>query len=96
MSVETWRYSFSPKIAALETNEVSRKAMDAKRDKKMDLLQAVMAGLKLQQEANFAYKKSTFTTSLPVMTHVAQPPNIVHPNTQEHPETTFSIRGRTT
>ena len=47
--------------------------MDAERDKKMDLLQADMAGLKLHQESNFAYKKSTFTTtSLPVMTHVAQ------------------------
>ena len=61
------------KIAALQAIKVSRKAMDAERDKKMDLLQADMAGLKLHQEANFAYKKSTFTTtSLPVMTHVAQ------------------------
>ena len=54
------------KIAALETIEVSQKAMDAESDKKMDLLQADMTGLKLHQEANFAYKKSTFTTSLPV------------------------------
>ena len=60
------------KIAALQAIEVSRKAMDAERDKKMDLLQADMAGLKLNQEANFAYKKSTFTTtSLQVMTQVA-------------------------
>ena len=76
------------KIAALEANEVSLKAMDAERDKKMDLLQTYMTGLKLHQIANFAYKMSTFTTSLPVLTHVAQPPQIVHPNTQEHPVTT--------
>ena len=37
------------KIAALQAIEVSRKAMDAERDKKMDLLQADMAGLKLHQ-----------------------------------------------
>ena len=76
------------KVAAIE---VSRKEMDAERDKKMDLLQADMAGLKLHQEANFAYKKSTFTTtSLPLMTRVAQPPSpIEHITTKEHPETTL-------
>ena len=43
---------------------------------------------KLHQKANFAYKMSTFTTSLPVMTHVAQHPSqIVHTNSQEHPVT---------
>ena len=64
------------KTAALQVIEVSRKAMDAERDKKMDPLQADMAGLKLHQEANFAYWRSTFTTtSLPVMTPGAQPPS---------------------
>ena len=66
-------------IAALEENEVSRYAMDAEREKKMDLLQADMPGLKLHQGANFDLKESTFTTSLPVMTYVPQPPSpIVH------------------
>ena len=64
------------KTAALQAIEVSRKAMDAERDMKMDPFQADMAGLLLHQEANFAYRKSTFTTtSLPVMTPGAQPPS---------------------
>ena len=80
------------KIAALEAIEVSRKAMDAERDNKMDLLQVEIAGLKLHQGANFAFKKSTFTTtSLPLVTHVAQPPNsIEHIIIKEHPEITLA------
>ena len=74
------------KIAALEAIEVSRKAMDAERDNKMDLLQVEIAGLKSHQGANFAFKKSTFTTtSLPLVTYVAQPPySIEHIIIKEH------------